>query len=267
MIIVPFPQGVDISLVRRDHNFYYLHNNRLYDTDGLMAQSIIVRVEDYIPVFSVRSLVNLLVSNPIIIVTRRYQYIVVTLDNNRMNIVMTSTLESPDPSILFITQINSVPDVMNIVPRRDYQGLPRLNLLSSYRLYRYLIDTHNAGNLSVLGRLNLEQSIPSESDSEEDENMNSLLNTSYENLLKQLYRIPVQLPEFLIINGSRINFISFQMLTQNQIERFDLNPLLQPLAGLPESSNRILTVVDKNDTTYLVKVRYDQTTNQAYPPI
>ena len=100
---------------------------------------------------------------------------------------------------------------------------------------------------------------------------NSLLKESYETLIKQLYGIPVQLPQFLIINGLRVEFISFQriteMLSQGQIERYILDPLLQPWADPPTSSNRILTMFGKNGITYLVKARYDLTTNQIFAPV
>lgn len=103
------------------------------------------------------------------------------------------------------------------------------------------------------------------------QNTNQLFEQSYEILIKQLYALPVQLPEYLIVNGLRVNFISFeqiaQMLSQNQIFRFVLDPILQPWVGPPNSPNRILTMFGKNGITYLVKARYDQATNQIYLPI
>jgi hypothetical protein len=108
--------------------------------------------------------------------------------------------------------------------------------------------------------------------------MQSLLRQSYETLIKQLYSIPVELPPFLIINGIRSNFIPFQevaeMLQTNQIERYTIDPILQPWAGVPPvsgvfpgTSNRIITMFGKNGITYLVKARYDPQTNQISPPI
>lgn len=62
------------------------------------------------------------------------------------------------------------------------------------------------------------------------------------------------MPEFLMIDGLRINFISFQEVSQNQIERY----IVQPWAGASyEAPDRILTMFGKNGTTYLVKARYD----------
>ena len=40
----------------------------------------------------------------------------------------------------------------------------------------------------------------------------SLFLQSYETLLRQLYGLPVQLPEFLVINGLRVNFIPLQQI-------------------------------------------------------
>ena len=104
-----------------------------------------------------------------------------------------------------------------------------------------------------------------------------LFNISYEMLLKRLYNLPIIEPEYLIINNivllhnnntSRINFTSFQeisqMLVANQIERYVIDPLLQPFTNPP---NKVLTMYGKNGVTYLVKARYDQNSNQIMPPL
>ena len=74
------------------------------------------------------------------------------------------------------------------------------------------------------------------------------------------------LPDHLIINGLMVNFISFQqiadMLNQGQIERYIIDPLLQPWAQEPY---KILTFFSKNGMTYLAKVKYDQVSNQILP--
>jgi hypothetical protein len=98
-----------------------------------------------------------------------------------------------------------------------------------------------------------------------------LINQSYETLIEQLYSIPVEPPHFLIINGIRSNLISFEetarMLQTDLIDRYILDPLLQPWAGPPGTSNRVITLFGKNGITYLAKVKYDQQTNQVFPPI
>ncbi len=98
-------------------------------------------------------------------------------------------------------------------------------------------------------------------------NENNLAKESYDTLIKQLYGLPVQLPEYLIINGLRTNFIPFEQISQIQIARWILDPLVQPWAGPPTSPNRIITVFDTNEITYLVKARYDQATNQIFFPV
>ena len=79
------------------------------------------------------------------------------------------------------------------------------------------------------------------------------------------------LPEFLIVAGVRANFIPFDqitnMLQRNQIERYIIDPVLQPWAGPPGAPNKIITMFGRNGLTYLVKARYDQQTNQIFPPI
>ena len=99
----------------------------------------------------------------------------------------------------------------------------------------------------------------------------NLENESYETLLKQLYNIPVIQPTFLILNGLRVYFISFQevseMLSQNKVSKYIIEPILQPWAGPPLTQNRILTIFGTNGMTYLVKALYDQASNQIFPPI
>ena len=96
---------------------------------------------------------------------------------------------------------------------------------------------------------------------------------SYETLVKQLYGLPVVIPEFLILNGLKVNFIPFSELSSIQIDRYIIEPLLQPWAGPPGSSSndelpyRIITIFGKNGMTYLVKAKYDQNSNQIFPPI
>lgn len=96
---------------------------------------------------------------------------------------------------------------------------------------------------------------------------------SYETLVKQLYGIPVGLPDFLILNGLKVKFIPFSQLNTIQIERYIIEPLLQPWAGPPlEKSgntpvNRILTIFGKNGMTYVVKALYDPNSNQIYSPV
>ena len=94
-----------------------------------------------------------------------------------------------------------------------------------------------------------------------------LAQQSYETLVKQLYGLPVTLPESLIVNGLRLEFIPFSQLNSIQIDRYIIEPLLQPWAGPPSSQNRILTIFGKNGMTYLVKAMYNQATNKIFPPV
>ena len=87
-----------------------------------------------------------------------------------------------------------------------------------------------------------------------------------EQIYEMLKSVYVKLPEYLIINGLKVNFMSFQqisdMLIQNQIERYIIDPILQPLVQPPYS---ILTFFNKNGITYLSKVKYDQVNNRILP--
>ena len=144
-----------------------------------------------------------------------------------------------------------------------YQELP-LNSLS-FQIDDIIRDNHNNPD-QVLENLNSAR-IPvistsiSQSNPPQIENIPST-QESYETL-KSIYRT---LPDHLVINGLRVNFISFQqisdMLSQNQIERYVIDPLLQPYTTLPYS---ILTFFTKNGITYLAKVKYDQVNNRILP--
>jgi hypothetical protein len=103
-----------------------------------------------------------------------------------------------------------------------------------------------------------------------------LVRQSYETLIKRLYGMPVVLPKFLIINGVRSDFVPVEdmanMLSQNQIERYIIDPLLQPWAGAPPAGGtppraeyRIFTFFGKNGMTYLVRAKYNPETNQISP--
>ena len=94
-----------------------------------------------------------------------------------------------------------------------------------------------------------------------------LAQLSYETLVKQLYGLPIVLPEFLIVNGLKVNFISFSQLGTIQIDRYIIEPLLQSWAGSPSTQNRIITIFGRNGITYLVKALYNSSTNQIFPPV
>ena len=72
----------------------------------------------------------------------------------------------------------------------------------------------------------------------------------------------------IILHGLKVNFIPFEeianLLSQNQIERYIIDPSLQYLTIAP---NVVLTMFRKNGLTYLVKARYDQRSNQIFPPV
>jgi len=81
------------------------------------------------------------------------------------------------------------------------------------------------------------------------------------------YRTMTNLPESLILNGLRVNFVPFeeitQMLQNRQIARYDIDPLLQSIGSL----NKIFTMYGTNGMIYLTKGQYDQVSNKIYPPV
>ena len=114
---------------------------------------------------------------------------------------------------------------------------------------------------------------------ENTSNSDDLTLKSYETLLKQIYGQPVTVPQFLVVNNIRAPFIPFnevgQLIRDNEIERYIVEPLLQPWASQPDfmlpadrqaQPNRIVTLFHRDGTTSLVKAKYDRRTNQIYPP-
>ena len=76
-------------------------------------------------------------------------------------------------------------------------------------------------------------------------------------LLSRLYKLPV---------GPEPQLIPFEQLGTLQIERYEIEPLLQVWAGDPGTPNRILTLFLKDGRAVYVKALYDASTNQIQPP-
>ena len=93
---------------------------------------------------------------------------------------------------------------------------------------------------------------------------NTIFQESYKTLLKRLYNLTVILPEYLIFNGLKVNFIPFSQVSSIQIIKYEIDPLLQSWS---DNGNTILTLVDNNGQSYLVKARFDPINNQIFPPI
>ena len=295
---------IDIFLLRRDRDFGYYYNFRLFSTNELRAFGNVTFTQDFlrnsVQVLSVRDLITRrLTSEPILLLTDRNEYIIVTLNGDDINIVMESSGDARNQDIERILSLK-VPDINNIVPGRVSDLLPRFNLPRSDRLEEYLGDLLNRG-VSTFSQINIQEPIPSSPPESPESpesprspettsqsrytqsaqviqvNENTLMRESYETLLKQLYGMPVQLPEYLVINDLRVNFVPFEQivqafgqrpkcgLSQNQIERYIIDPLLQPFVGPPGTPYRIFTLFGKNGVTYLVRARYNVQTNQILP--
>jgi hypothetical protein len=203
-----------------------------------------------------------LTSTPAILYTLN-GWVLLVSDNDTFRVVNTSSPEA----------------INEPVQRGDVLRIPNMSIYSEGTnipedLQRMQLPPFNDDLLSQIGRViaeHLPLSTILNGQSPESLSLDDLFRQSYATFLKQLYGIPVQLPEYLIINGLRANFVPFQqitqMLSQNQIERFVLDPLLQPWAGPPVTTNRILTMFGKNGITYLVKAQYDPKQNQIFSPI
>lgn len=152
-------------------------------------------------------------------------------------------------------------DVLD-VPDRNGNPLPLLLLLTATTIHNIMNDSELINHdelLRILNNMNDEQSISID---------NTLFQQSYTALVSGLYGLEVKLPQYLIINNLKINFISFQqitdMLNQNQIEKYIIDPSLQVWAGNIGTQYRIFTFFAKDGRTYLVKSLYDKVNNRIY---
>jgi len=88
---------------------------------------------------------------------------------------------------------------------------------------------------------------------------------------QRLYRIyPVDCPNKLRVDGKMVQLIDVaeikKRMSDNEIERFSMEPHLQAYAGSYRSNNRMLTFYAKDGNIYLVRADYDAKTNKINPP-
>lgn len=174
---------------------------------------------------------------------------------------------------IFTSHGSPVSSPQNAPPSNPYRA-PVIDIEQERQRMRDII---NAGPVNP--RRNIEQGRPQNLISPEntistsyEENLMGLHKQSYEALVSQLYGYPVQLPEFLILNGLRANFIPYEQIANIVIDRWIIDPLLQPWAGSPVicniannvPRNVILTIFGKNGITYLSKVFYNPADNKIY---
>jgi len=100
----------------------------------------------------------------------------------------------------------------------------------------------------------------------------AFLTSLLESYLRREYKLysGMTCPERFLVNGQSIPISPLSqiqdMMGRGEIDRFEQNPLFQPFAGSPRTSNRFLTFYDKKGQAYIVKASYDPTTNQLGPP-
>lgn len=83
----------------------------------------------------------------------------------------------------------------------------------------------------------------------------NLREQSYDTLLKQLYGLPVEIPNNFVIEGVRIDVIPFSDLTNYipMVVSTNIDPQLQPWAGPPGTSYRMVTLHLNDGTSKIVK--------------
>ena len=78
---------------------------------------------------------------------------------------------------------------------------------------------------------------------------------SYTDVLSTLYNFPQASP-------TNLQFTPLEQIQASNIQRYEIEPLLQPLAGHPNSPNRIITLYYKDGSKHYVKGRYNPETNR-----
>lgn len=95
------------------------------------------------------------------------------------------------------------------------------------------------------------------------------LKQTLENLIRQIYGLPVETPEVVIMNNFRKRFITYPEAIENlqrcQILKYLIEPLLQSYVS-PNGRTRVISLFDKNGAIYLVKAIPDLTNNQILAP-
>ena len=200
--------------------------------------------------------ISRLTSKPLFVFTQT-EWVILMIQDENIIIYDQMSSQSLNQNTRSIVRLNSIPDMSQYNNQSE--------ILDSIELSNLIINPLNQdGNSILLDGFSLSDAVPplQRAIFEEETIIENNISASYEVLLKQLYNLPITLPD---------NFVSFeqisQMLSSGQIKRFILDPELQPYAGNPSSPNRILTMFDNNGMTYLVRSRYDQTTNQIFAPV
>ena len=155
-----------------------------------------------------------------------------------------------------IKRINyfDVPDLSKMIPDIEYYALPILELPSMERFYIFF-DNQIANIPKIsLSRLNKKQLVP-QSFTYSESDVKYHFGPTW-------YIVPaIMLP----ITSYFISLSEIQKLIQDdQIEKIIIDLSLQSYTDQP---NIILTFFAKNGRIYLVEARYDDKTNQMFPPI
>ena len=121
---------------------------------------------------------------------------------------------------------------------------------------------------NVRRRLNFDEEMP---EPEENSSTDSLFEESYTALLKRLYGLPVTLPESIVVHGLSTPFVSFEEVVRSfqngAVQRYDIDPLLQPWAGPATDPHRIITLFYTDGRSALARVLWNPVTNEIFPPL
>jgi hypothetical protein len=271
-------ESPNISLIQSGDNFYYFYSDNFYD---FSTMNHVEPLQEY-------TIIKSPISNNILKIETQNGIVLVNVVDTYSHIIYRpADINVPIQSI----ELSKTPKEYNYIPHFQYNILPNWEpgeelLIPIDEASEENDRGNDRGNsvknfLNILNR-NLARNIEDSSDdiprnlvipqmvfqpvnqnSPEPDYRLDVLATYF----AHLYGIPIKIPEFIILNGLRVNFISFDQLREIPIHRSELDPCLQVYAGLPPISNMIVTVFGENGITYLVKARYDSKTEMIYPPI
>ena len=299
MDLLPFDGGFIVDWIFQPVVLVRSGNDYLYNNRGSYYNAITMTPVD-------RPLIEVLVSTDIRPVNNYYRLLT---DNGPVVINITdvdhqlSVIDRPDDIEHFLTDLSIIklPDPFYIIPRIEYDILPYQsnnpfieNTVrdATFDNTRIEIILHRLS--SALQRLRnndvpdwdlsprqmpspIRSEIPTSSPQRSPPRSPVIITGNNEDYkidaigayFSLIYNIPIKTPEFIILNGLRVNFIPFSEVSKIQIVRYELDPYLQIYAGLPTvvNMNRIITLFSSNGLTYLVKAKYDPVTQQIFNPI
>lgn len=294
--------SVGASLIESNMRWAYQFRNILYEPEHLYAMGEMINNEGYRVIdqtvvqnflAGARQILSpsdiIVLTSDILAINLERGYALLTLDNNVVRVIYTSNnnfdmIVGHPLTMMKIPSFSPPEDIFHLdsrlVPsvRPLFDLIGRMSERSNAPTLRMIIGRtiselrRGIYNISPSSSTSTQQVIPTFNPSTTPaEQMNKHSQESgnvYEDVLRALvgriYGIEVPLPEFLVLNGLRINFIPVDQL-KVQVAKIDTDPMLQVFAGPPGTPYQIYTIFDSTGKAYLTRAKYDKSTNSLIP--